>query len=437
LAREGLGEIPIHLFSFEMSTRRVFLLGGHVTPFIGKGSPHFIWKKHPDFGKRTNPSLKDYIGDSIKGALSSTNVTAEQVDRVFVANFAGELFNQQGHLGAAVAFGDAGLMYKPSMRIEGACASGGLAAAAAVRSVLAGDDCVLAVGAELQSSASARDGGTYLARAADYERQCDLDDFLFPCLFARRTKAYLSKYTHASLGDLAKVAAKAYGNGNLNPLAHMHTAKVSAEYASEVSKANPNFLGNEEFSKFLRITDCSQVSDGGAGCVFASEDGVRKAGLKLEDCVEVSAVDYGAGDLWNDPPDMTELTTTRTVVSRMLAAKGMTINDIKVAEVHDCFTMAEMMMYEAIGLAAPGQACDAIRNGVTSLDGKLPINTGGGLISFGHPVGATGVKQILEIYRQMKGKCGDYQLKSRPELGLTVNMGGDDKTIAAMVLKNL
>lgn len=420
-----------------MSGRRVFLAGGHITPFIGKGSKNFVWKKHPDFGKRENPALKDYITDSIRGALTSTGASAGHVDRVFVGNFAGELFNQQGHLGAAIVAADEGLMYKPSMRVEGACASGGLAVAAAVQAVKAGDDCVMAVGAEMQSAASAREGGTFLARAADFERQAGIDDFTFPCLFARRTKAYLSRYPHASLGDLGMVAAKAYANGNLNPLAHMHSVKVSADHAGAASEKNPNFLSNQEFSKFLRVTDCSQVSDGGAACVIVSEEGLKKLGGSVESCVEIVGHDYGVGDLWSDPADLTELTTIKTVVRRMMAKHGVSIDDVGVAEIHDCFTMAEMLSYEALGLCEPGRACDVVRSGATTLKGKLPINTGGGLVAFGHPVGATGVKQVLEVYRQMKGQCGDYQLASKPELGLTVNMGGDDMTVAAMILKNL
>lgn len=420
-----------------MSGRRIFVAGGHITPFLGKGSKNFIWKKHPDFGKKTNPTLKDYITDSIRGALADTGASGSSVDRVFVGNFAGELFNQQGHLGAAVAAADPGLLYKPSMRVEGACASGGLAVAAAVQAVRAGDDCVLAVGAEMQSAASAREGGTFLARAADFERQAGIDDFTFPCLFARRTKAYLSRYPHASLEDLGAVAAKAYGNANLNPLAHMHSVKVSVEHAAVASEKNPNFLSNEEFREFLRVTDCSQVSDGGAACVVASEEGLKKLGRSVESCVEVVATDYGVGDLWTDPEDLTEMATIKTVVGRMLAGSGVSIQDIGVAELHDCFTMAEMLTYEALGLAEPGRSCDVVRSGMTRLDGKLPVNTGGGLIAFGHPVGATGIKQVLEVYRQMKGLCGDYQIARRPELGLAVNMGGDDKTVAAMILKNL
>merc|ERR1719444_278056 len=116
------------------------------------------------------------------------------------------------------------------------------------------------------------------------------------------------------------------------------------------------------------------------------------------------------------------MSTTRAVVKRLFDKTGVTINDVGVAEVHDCFSTAEVLMTEAIGLAPVGEGSKLAGEGVTTLDGKLPINTGGGLIAFGHPVGATGIKQIVEVYRQMKGQCGDYQMKTRPEVGLTVNM---------------
>jgi len=131
----------------------------------------------------------------------------------------------------------------------------------------------------------------------------------------------------------------------------------------------------------------------------------------------------------------------------MLATAGVRPGDIDVAEVHDCFAIAEILMYEAIGLAEPGKGTELVKSGATSLEGKIPVNTGecamvvssamrSGLISFGHPVGATGVKQVLEVYRQMKGLCGDYQMPRTPQLGLAVNMGGDDRTSAAMLLRN-
>ncbi|CAE7897744.1 unnamed protein product [Symbiodinium microadriaticum] len=373
-----------------------------------------------------------YFAESIQGAFRETGAKPEAIDRIYVGNFAGELFNSQGHLGAAVAAAHPALLHRPSMRVEAACASGGLACAEAVRAICAGDDIVLAVGVEVQTEADSRTGGTYLARAADFKRQSGLDDFTFPALFARRAKAYLEKYPEVKMADLATVGVKAYSNGNKNPLAHMHSVKRPLEKAV----AGPEFLKNEELKPFVRATHCSQVSDGGAAAIFVSEEGLRKCGLSKHQAVEIVATDYGAGDLWSDPEDLAVMDTTRAVVSRMLASAGVKPSDLDVAEVHDCFAIAEILMYEAIGLAPPGKGTELVKSGATSLEGKIPVNTGGGLISFGHPVGATGVKQVLEIYRQMKGLCGDYQMKSQPNLGLCVNMGGDDKTCSAMLLRN-
>mmetsp|Transcript_117699 Transcript_117699/g.333011 ORF Transcript_117699/g.333011 Transcript_117699/m.333011 type:complete len:420 (+) Transcript_117699:50-1309(+) len=416
-------------------SRRVFVVGGFTTRFIGKGNPHFIWKKHPDFGKRENPSLRDMMTESVKGALSSTGVSAAQIDRAYVGNFAGELFNQQGHLGAALAGVDAGFMYKPSMRIEGACASGGLAVSAAVDALKAGDDLALVCGVEQQTTASARDGGLFLARAADFPRQSGIDDFTFPCLLARRTKHYAAKYPEFHVDDLCKIVAKAYANGNKNPNAHMHAVKVD-ENGAKVHEKNPNFLSNQEFVEYLRLTDCSQVSDGASAIVLATEDGLKKAGIPLEKCVEFLGNEYGVGNLYEDAVDLAAMDTTKAVVERLYSKTGLSIKDVHVAEVHDCFSIAELLMYEAIGLAEPGKGAHVCKEGLTEICGKLPVNAGGGLMSFGHPVGATGVKQIHEIYRQMKGQCGEYQMPKEPTVGLTVNMGGDDKTIVACMLRN-
>jgi acetyl-CoA acyltransferase len=134
--------------------------------------------------------------------------------------------------------------------------------------------------------------------------------------------------------------------------------------------------------------------------------------------------------------DLLRLDTTAAATAEAMRDANVTVQDIEVAEVHDCFTIAELMMYEAIGLAEPGKGMDLMRSGRTSLEGDLPVNTGGGLVSFGHPVGATGVKQAAEIYRQMKGLCGDYQVRRELHTGLTANMGGDDRTVVALVLEN-
>lgn len=429
---------------------RVFILGGYISPFVGKGSKHFIDKKHPDFGKKENKTLEELLQDTVANTLVNTKLKGKEdlVDHIAVGNFLGELFSNQGHLGAggvgALNFGKAPgeknpLNYKPALRVEGACASGGLALMTSVDALKAGSaDIAMTIGVEVQTTASARVGGDYLARAADYRRQRGIDDFTFPCLFAKRMK-YIAEKNHFTTEDIARVAAKAYANGNLNPLAHMHTKKVSFEMANTAGPTNPNFLGNETYKNYLRITDCSQVSDGGAGLIVVNENGLKKLGLSPTDSslVEIKSLACAAASLWEDPEDATQMFTSKKAAQKALELANVKPGDLNVAEIHDCFSIAELLMYEALGLAPYGKGKDLIRNGETNLDGRIPVNTGGGLLSFGHPVGATGVKQIMEIYRQMKGQCGAYQLKKIPALGATINMGGDDKTAVSTVLQNI
>jgi acetyl-CoA acyltransferase len=413
--------------------RRAFVLGGRTTPFIGKGSPDFIWKKHPDFGTRENPTLEELLTAAVRGALEETGVAAADVDKAWVGNFVGELFSNQGHLGAALVGAHPDLLYKPVMRVEGACASGGLAFASALESIRAGSDITLVAGVEVQTTASARVGGDYLARASHYKRQRGLDDFTFPALFARRTKHYREAWGTTE-EDIGHVAVKAYTNAHKNPLAHMRAVPMDLATASAPSERNPCFLGNEELAPYMKVSDCSQVSDGASALILVSEEGLRRLGRTPADAVEVAALAHTTGNLYEDG-DPLRLSTTEAAIARVFKAAGVTAADVGVAEVHDCFTITELLMMEAIGWAKPGQSAAMVREGRTAITGDHPVNTGGGLVGFGHPVGATGVKQLLEVVRQMRGQCGAYQVPGRPTVGLTVNMGGDDKTVVATVLR--
>lgn len=412
--------------------RRAYVLGGHLTPFVGKKHPDFVWEKHPDFGKRTNPTLEETIVAAVRGALDATGVPATAVEKAWIGNFAGELFSSQGHLGAAVAGSHPDLVGKPAMRVEGACASGGLAFASAIESIRAGTDVALVVGAEIQTTASPRTGGDYLARAAHYARQRGIDDFTFPALFARRCReAYTTGF--CTEDDTALVSVKAYANANLNPLAHMRTVKMPFEVARTANERNPAFLGNEELKPYLKISDCSQVSDGGAALVVVSEEGLAKLGRTKDDAVAVLGVGVATGNLFEDG-DLLGMPTTATAARRAYAEAGLAPTDVHVGEVHDCFAITEILIYEALGFAPRGQGAALVREGRTALDGDLPVNTGGGLIGFGHPVGATGVKQILEVVRQLRGSAGAYQAKRAMRTGITANMGGDDKTSVVTLL---
>jgi acetyl-CoA acyltransferase len=414
--------------------RRVFVLGGAISPFIGKHSPDFIWKGHPDFGKRENPNLDQYIGKAVRDALDATGVDPSLVDKGYIGNFAGELFSSQGHLGPMVAREVPELSGKPFARLEGACASGGLAVVSAIEALQAGRDVVLALGAEVQTTVSARDGADYLARASHYATERALDDFTFPASFARRAKFY-KEATGASDEDIAHVVVRAYANGNRNPNAHMRAVKMTLEQAATASDRNPIFLKNEDYREHLKISDCSQVSDGGACAVLATEEGLRKLGKSPADAVEVLSYAQANAALGR-VTDYTRLDNSRAAAAEAYADAGLGPADLDVAEVHDCFAVTELLMIEALGLAEFGKAGAFVRDGATHLDGRVPFNTGGGLLAFGHPVGATGIKQVLEIYRQMTRQCGDYQVPRTLRHGITVNMGGDDRTTVSLLLRN-
>jgi len=416
-------------------SRKVFIVGGAHTPFIGKGHPDFIWKRHPDFGVRKNPTLRELLTSAVTDASESAGVDLARVDKAYVGNFVGELFVNQGHLGAALAGTHPALELKPTMRVEGACASGGLAMLCGVDAIRAGSDVVLVSGVEVQTTASARTGGDYLARAADYERQRPLDDFTFPALFAHRTKHYRERFG-VSEQDIGRAAVKAYANANKNPLAHMRARKMTLEAASAAGNRNPCFLSNEALNPYMKVSDCSQVSDGASALFLVSEDGLAELGIPRSQAIEIIATGHAVASLYTDG-DPAGLGTTAVAAGRAYEAAGLGPADVQVAEVHDCFTVTELMMYEALGFADAGRGAALLADGVTEIDGRLPVNTGGGLVGFGHPVGATGVKQPLEVYRQMKGACGDYQMPHPPAVGLTANMGGDDKTVVVGIYRNV
>ena len=232
--------------------------------------------------------------------------------------------------------------------------------------------------------------------------------------------------------DLARLSAKAYANANRNPNAHMRDYTLTFEEAREASPKNPTFLSNPDLHPYLKISDCSQVSDGASAMVLASESGVRKLGLNPADLVRISGVGHATADLRGER-DLVRATTAARAAEIAYAGAGRDPENVDVAELHDCFTINELLLYEACGFAPTGKGAELVRSGATELDGRLPVNTGGGLIGFGHPVGATGIKQGVELTRQLNRKCGDYQVGSDVRCALAANIGGDDRTAVVTI----
>ncbi len=414
--------------------RRVFVLGGAHTKYIGKFHPDFIWKGHPDFGVRDNPTIEEHLLTSIRSAVDDAGIEPGRIQKGYVGNFAGQLFARQGHLGAMAARAFPEFDGLPFTRTEGACASGGMAIVSGIEALQAGYDFVLAAGVEVQTTVNARVGAEYLATGGHYLLERDIDEFTFPAYFAVRTRDYCEA-TGTRVEDLAPVVAKAYANANRNPFAHMHGVSMSLENAATASKSNPHFLSNEALRPFLKVNDCSQVSDGSSSIVLVSEDGLRALGRSPDDAIEILSAVQKTGRLGH-VDDTTRLVNVKNTIDQALEESNTAVSDMAVAEVHDCFAVSEVMMVEALGLAKFGQGAAHIASGATAIDGSLPMNTGGGLLAFGHPIGATGIKQVFEIARQMRGLCGDYQVGGAIKHGMAVNMGGDDCTVVTTVLRN-
>jgi acetyl-CoA C-acetyltransferase len=333
----------------------------------------------------------------------------DRIDAMYVGCMSGGLFTGQEHLGALLA-DELGMGPIPGTRVESACASGGLAFRQAYLSVASGaHDLVLASGVEKMTDV---DGGaaTYaLSTAADQEYEC-YQGITFPGLYAMMARVHMHRYG-TTRRQLAEVAVKNHGHGSMNPLAQF-PMKVTAEQVMEsVLVSDP-----------LRILDCSPITDGAAAVVLAPLDLAKK--LAKGPIVKVAASAHATDTIaLHDREDLCWIGSTAKAASDAYAQAGISPKDLSFVEVHDCFTIAEIMVIEALGLFERGKGGAGAETGTTALGGKIPVNPSGGLKSKGHPVGATGIAQIREAVMQLRGACGERQVKEARR-GLTQNMGG-------------
>lgn len=402
------------------------MTAGYNTISLGTGRKEF----HP---KKERPGLEHYLKEAGQGTLKQIG-GADNVDEGVVGNFMASRFNKQAHLGAFMPMIDPKLMHKPAIRTEGACASGGLALISGIKSVLAESaDVVLSVGIEVQNTQKAIYGADVLAGAGWYQKRKDGHAYFFPGQFSDRAGAYYEKYgKDYTRKGLAKWFANAVENARL--------CETAQEYHN--NHPNPIELGMMEpngkvFTDHLNVFDCSKVSDGASAIAITSEEGLAKCGIDKADAVEVVGVGHAVGDITADPKDPTRLDTIEKATQLAFESAGITKDDLATIECHDCFTIAGILTTEALGFAERGKGAQFVADGNTARDGKIPINTTGGLIGWGHPTGATGVHQAVTIWEQLTGKAGAAQVeipKERP-YGMTINMGGDDKTVVAIVYK--
>ena len=408
--------------------RKIYMAAGYNTISLGTGRKEF----HP---KKPRPGLEHYINEAGKGTLEQIG-GAKNVDESVIGNFMAARFNNQGHLAGFIPMIDEGLKFKPSIRVEAACASGGMALVTGIKNVLAGADTVLAVGVEVQNTMKAIYGADVLAGAGWYQRRKDGHAYFFPGQFSDRAGAYYEKFgKERTRKGLSRWYRNAIENARLCPTAQeCHNTMPDPERTCMKMEPNGKF-----FVDNLNVLDCSKVSDAASAIAIMSEDGLLKCGINIRDAVEVVGFATSERDITKNPTDLTQMETIKDAAHKALKKAGITIDDLATIETHDCFTIAGVLAVEALGFAKHGEGADFIYAGGTARDGKIPMNTTGGLVGWGHPTGGTGVHQAVTVWEQLTGKTGEAQIDIPADkpYGLSINMGGDDVSVVAIVYKKI
>lgn len=370
--------------------------------------------RHPDL------SIRQLIAQAGGDALLDAGVEAKDIKAAYIGNFVGQPLAGQGHLGALTAE-VLGLGTIPTIRTEGACASGGLAFRIGVQAIRSGDaDIVLVGGVEKMTHQPTGIVTEAIASAMDYELEARQGG-TFPANFAMIANRYFYEYRNVKR-EMALCAVNAHANACLNPDAQM-PKEITLEKALEAAYiAEP-----------LGLFDCSLVTDGAAFVVLAAADIARS--ISKRRLVEVVGSGH-AGDALTlfSKQSITSFAATRAASVEAYTQAGLKPADIDFAEVHDCFTISQIIATEDLGFFAHGCGADAVAEGVTARDGRMPINVSGGLKAKGHPIGATGLSQIYEVVTQIRGEAGARQLK-KANIGLTQNMGGTAATCLVHIFK--
>jgi acetyl-CoA C-acetyltransferase len=370
------------------------------------------------FGEHWQKSLADLAEEAGIKAMQDAGLNLKDLDAIFVGNMLSASVTGQEHLGALVA--ERLNLKIPAIRIEGACASGGMAVHQACLAIASGHyQRILVIGVEKMTDLSTQEVNQALM-GASAEAEEGVNGFTFASLYALMAKAYMEKYGLKE-EELAQVSVKNHAHASLNPLAQF-PFKVSLKQVLESPMvADP-----------LKVLDCSPITDGAAAVVLSRRPLTVDNGQ-----IPVSII---GSSLVSDTlslaarREIIEQEATKMAVQEALKMAGIKLEEIDLAEVHDCFTIAEIISLESLGFFKKGEAGKATVRGETSLYGRLPVNTSGGLKACGHPVGATGVKQMVELVLQLRGQAGKRQVK-KARIGLAQNIGGSGSTAVIHILK--
>ncbi len=404
---------------------KVYILGGAQTDFERN------WTKE---GKNVIALLKEAIDDGLKDAnLSYSDIERLNQDNkvaCFVGNFIAESYISQGHLGALLTEVNPAFFGVPSARYEAACASSSAALDAAITKVKIEEyDLAIVVGWELMKTVDTKVCGDILGRAAYYEKEAKDIEFPFPKLFGRLADEILKKYgtdTKRFYGALANISVKNYNNAKRNPLSQ--TRKWFMNYEQAISRGT---ITNPLVGGSLAVSDCSQITDGAVVVVLASEKYIKR------NLIEKAPIVKGYGHrvapmtfdkkIEESANNNYILPWTRQCILDAYRRANLSVDDMDFFETHDCFTSSEYIAISAFGITEPGKEYEAIENGITLFNREKPMNPSGGLIGSGHPVGATGTRMFLDLYKQVTGKAGNYQVKNHNN-GIMLNIGGTATT---------
>lgn len=406
-------------------SKTVFILGGYQTDFARHAT-------------REGLEISDLIFESVNGALENTQLNARDICVGHVGNFVGELFTGQGMLGGFYGHAHQDLAGIPVSRHEGACASGSLAALAAMADIESGRyDIACVTGIELMRNVSGKTASDYLGAAAWVGQEATDAQFVWPAMFSELAEEYDRRYgldrTH-----LAEIAKKNFANAKRNPKAQTRGWTLSDAHFDEDEELNPVVEG------WMRRHDCSQITDGAVTLILASEaaasDYCLKRGKTLEDLARISGWGHTtapmrlATKLADSRNDHYTLPWTRKAITDAYQRAGIfDITQIDAIETHDCFTVSEYAAIEHFGITPPGKAWQAIDDGRTQFGGSIPVNPSGGLIGSGHPVGATGVRMLLDASRQVTGTAEEIQVAGAKNVA-TFNVGGSGTTNCSFVV---
>jgi acetyl-CoA C-acetyltransferase len=406
----------------------VFLLGGEQTDFARNLA-------------REGVDLADVVGATIDGALDRAQLDLRQIGAIHVGNAFGELFAGQAQMGALPATARPALVGVPASRHEAACASGSVTLLAASAEIDAGRvECALVVGIEQERNVPGEVAARHLGTAAWGGHEGAGARFLWPLLFARIGDELEHRHGLDSR-HLAAIAAKNLGNARRNPMAQTRAWSFPDD---AFTTAWTDDVRNPVIEGRLRRLDCGQVTDGVVALVVASaafaRDHASRTGRRLDDIARVDGWGHRTAGLGLEeklrrsreaPYLFPHLRDAVTDAYRRAGIEGPT--QLQGAEVHDCFTVTEYLALEHIGLTPPGLAWRAIEDGMTAAGGRFPVNPSGGLIGAGHPVGATGLRMVLDAARQVEGTAGGYQIPGAARF-LTLNIGGSGTTACAFVV---